>query len=147
MTMIIRYGSRLQAALYRASKGRVGRTWRIGAGFRRPVPTLLLEHRGRNSGKVFTAPLLYLFDADGFVVASHGGRSRHPQWYLNLRANPHVHIHVGAERKAVTARVADSTERQRLWKPLTELYADFDSYRSWTDREIPVVILVPRSGT
>ncbi|MFE3262560.1 nitroreductase family deazaflavin-dependent oxidoreductase [Nocardia sp. NPDC059091] len=146
--MIIRYGSRLQAAVYRASKGRVGRTWRIGAGFRRPVPTLLLEHRGRNSGKVFTAPLLYLVDADGFVVvASHGGRSRHPQWYLNLLANPHVHIHVGAERKAVTAHVADSAERQRLWKPLTELYADFDSYRSWADREIPVVVLVPRSGT
>jgi hypothetical protein len=24
---------------------------------------------------------------------------------------------------------------------LTELYADFDAYQSWTEREIPVVIL------
>jgi hypothetical protein len=24
-----------------------------------------------------------------------------------------------------------------------ELYADYDSYQSWTDREIPVVVLQP----
>jgi len=25
-----------------------------------------------------------------------------------------------------------------------DLYADFDSYQSWTDRKIPVIILRPR---
>lgn len=27
---------------------------------------------------------------------------------------------------------------------LVELFADFDIYQSWTDRQIPVVILQPR---
>ena len=31
-----------------------------------------------------------------------------------------------------------------LWPRLVELYADFENYQSWTDREIPVVILSPR---
>ena len=45
----------------------------IGAGFRKPVPTLLLEHRGRKSGKVFVTTLLYMFDgADVVIVASQG---------------------------------------------------------------------------
>jgi hypothetical protein len=39
---------------------------------------------------------------------------------------------------------AGPEERARLWPKLVELYADFDSYQAWTDREIPVVILSPR---
>jgi F420H(2)-dependent quinone reductase len=27
---------------------------------------------------------------------------------------------------------------------LVEVYADFENYQSWTDREIPVVVLKPR---
>ena len=62
---------------YRRTGGKVGGKWRIGAGFRKPVPTLLLEHRGRKSGKVFVTPLLYMFDgADVVIVASQGGRPR-----------------------------------------------------------------------
>ena len=42
------------------------------------------------------------------------------------------------------ARTADATERARLWPRLVDLYADYDSYQSWVDREIPVVVLEPR---
>ncbi|WP_370585612.1 nitroreductase family deazaflavin-dependent oxidoreductase [Nocardia sp. XZ_19_231] len=141
-TRIIRYGSRAQAWIYRRTNGRVGGTWRIGAGFRKPVPTLLLEHRGRKSGKVFTAPLLYLVDGqDLVIVGSQGGLANHPQWYLNLLADPNAHVRIRAEHYPVLARVADAEQRQRLWPRLTELYADFDAYQSWTEREIPVVIL------
>lgn len=145
---IIRYMSRTQSWIYRRTGGRVGGTWRIGAGFRRPVPTLLLEHRGRKSGRVFTAPLLYLVDGeDVVVVASQGGRDDHPQWYRNLLADPAVHIRIGADRRAVRARVADTAERQRLWPLLDDLYPDFDSYRSWTHRKIPVVVLSSAAAT
>ncbi|MEU4413362.1 nitroreductase family deazaflavin-dependent oxidoreductase [Nocardia salmonicida] len=141
-TRIIRYGSRAQAWVYRRTNGRVGATWRIGAGFRKPVPTLLLEHRGRKSGKIFTAPLLYLVDGqDLVIVGSQGGLAKHPQWYLNLLADPNAHVRIRAEHYPVLARVADAEQRQRLWPRLTELYADFDAYQSWTEREIPVVIL------
>jgi deazaflavin-dependent oxidoreductase (nitroreductase family) len=42
------------------------------------------------------------------------------------------------------ARVADPDERAELWPRLVDLYADYDSYQSWTDRVIPVVVLEPR---
>ncbi len=39
---------------------------------------------------------------------------------------------------------ADPDERARLLPKLVELYADFDNYQNWTDREIPAVVLQPR---
>jgi F420H(2)-dependent quinone reductase len=142
---IFRYMSRAQVWVYRKTNGRIGGKWRIGAGFRKPVPTLLLEHRGRKSGTVFTTPLLYLADgSDLVVVASQGGLPNNPQWYRNLVAEPNTTAQVGAERRAVHAATADPQQRSRLWPRLVELYADFDTYQSWTEREIPVVILQPR---
>lgn len=43
---------------------------RLGAGFRKPVPTLLLEHRSRKSGKNFVAPLLYITDRNNVIVVA-----------------------------------------------------------------------------
>ena len=145
LPVIFRYAARAQVWVYRRTGGKIGGKWRIGAGFRKPVPTLLLEHRGRKSGKLFVAPLLYMHDGPNvIVVASQGGRPGNPQWYRNLVADPDAHIEIGAERRAVHAVVAGPQERAQLWPRLVEAYADFDTYQSWTDREIPVVILQPR---
>ncbi|MEU8899638.1 nitroreductase family deazaflavin-dependent oxidoreductase [Nocardia sp. NPDC048505] len=142
---VFKYAGKAQVWLFRRTGGRIGGKWRIGAGFRKPVPTLLLEHRGRRSGAEYTTPLLYLADgADIIVVASQGGRREHPQWYRNLCANPDAHIQIGRERTPVRAVVADATERARLWPLLLDIYADFGTYQSWTKREIPVVILRAR---
>ena len=153
---LMKYGSRAQARVYRATGGRIGGRWRIGAGLRKPVPTLLLEHRGRNSGTQYSTPLLYIVDGpDGpgtgeklrdplVVVASQGGLPEHPQWYRNLVAEPRAAVRVGSTRREVLARVADEAERARLWPALVEAYADFDDYQSWTERTIPVVVLAPR---
>ena len=140
-----RYLSRAHASVYRVSRGRFGGNLRIGAGFRKPAPTLLLDHLGRKSGKRFTTPLLYMNDGPNvIVVASAAGRDENPQWYRNVLINPEIHITVGAKRRAVTARQADADERARLWPRLIDTYADFESYQSWTDREIPVIVLEPR---
>jgi deazaflavin-dependent oxidoreductase (nitroreductase family) len=137
--------ARTQVWLYRRTNGRVGGTWRVGAGFRKPVPTLLLDHVGRTSGRLFTTPLLYLVDGDDVVVvASQGGMATDPQWLRNLLRTPDTQVQIGPELRLVTARVAEGEERARLWPRLVELYADFASYQAWTDREIPVVILSPR---
>ncbi|OBK47115.1 nitroreductase family deazaflavin-dependent oxidoreductase [Mycobacterium sp. 1081908.1] len=145
LPIIFRHMSRAQVWVYRKTNGRIGGKWRIGAGFRKPVPTLLLEHRGRKSGKLFTVPLLYLRDGqDVVVVASQGGLPHHPQWYRNLVADPDTTVQIGGERRSVRAVTADAEQRRRLWPRLVELYADFDTYQSWTDREIPVVVLRPR---
>jgi hypothetical protein len=43
-----------------------------------------------------------------------GGRPAHPQWYLNLLANPDTQIQVDAEHLPVQARTASPDERPRL---------------------------------
>ncbi|QYJ02932.1 nitroreductase family deazaflavin-dependent oxidoreductase [Nocardioides panacisoli] len=144
---LIKYGARLNVAAFRATNGRLGAKWRIGAGWKKPVPVLLLDHVGRKSGQRFTTPLLFLDDGDQYVVvASQGGLPRHPQWYHNLRANPETEIHLPRRgRHPVRARVTEPAERAALWPRLVELYADFDNYAAWTDREIPVVVLESRA--
>ena len=143
---LIKYMSRAQVRLFRLTNGRVGSRWRIGAGFRKPVPTLLLDHVGRKSGRTFTTPLLFLGDGpDLVVVASQGGLPRNPQWYGNLVAHPDTTVHVPRQGvRRVRARTAGPDERAELWPRLVELYADFAKYARWTDREIPVVVLEPR---
>lgn len=143
---IVKYMARTQVWFYRRTGGRVGGKWRLAAGFRKPVPTLLLDHRGRKSHKRYTTPLLYITDgSDVVVVASQGGLPKHPQWYLNLLAHPDTHVQIRTERTPVRARTAEPDERARLWPLLVDAYADFDTYQAWAEREIPVVILQPRS--
>jgi deazaflavin-dependent oxidoreductase (nitroreductase family) len=141
----MKYSSRAVAWLYRKSGGRIAGTWRGGAAFKKPVPTLLLEHRGRKSGKLFASPLIYITDGDDvIIVASMGGRDENPQWYHNLIADPDVHIEIGRDRRAVRAVLASPEDKERLWPKLVDAYADLDAYQSWTDRNIPVFILKPR---
>ena len=142
---LMKYAAKAQVWCYRRTNGRIGGRWRVGSAFRRPVPVLLLDHVGRRSGTKYTTPLLYLEDGpDLVVVASQGGLPRNPQWFSNLRASPDTQVQVGAQLRLVRAREAAPDERAALWPRLVELYADFASYASWTDRTIPVVVLEPR---
>jgi deazaflavin-dependent oxidoreductase (nitroreductase family) len=141
---LLKYGAAVNVWVYRRTGGRVMGTWRIGSGLRRGVPICLLDHTGRRTGQVRTTPLLHLADGDRVVlVASQGGLPTHPQWYLNLRANPEVSVQVRDDVRRMRARTATPAERAELWPRLVDLYADFESYQSWTDREIPVVICEP----
>ena len=141
---IIKVMSRVNTRIYRISGGRLGRKWRMGAAFRKPIPICLLTTTGRKSGEPRTVPLCFLPDGANIVlVASQGGLPSNPQWYYNVKANPAVQIEIGRQRTDYKARVAPPAERAQLWPKLVDLYADFDSYQSWTDREIPVVICEP----
>jgi len=143
----MKYGAKGNVALFRLTRGRIGGMWRISAGWRHPVPILLLEHVGRKSGKRFVTPLVYLADGERLiVVASQGGLAEHPQWFHNLQASPDAWVtlkRVG--RRRVRARVADAAEKAELWPRMVALYADFETYQGWTDRDIPIVVLEPRS--
>ena len=143
-TRVIKAMSSMHTRMYRLTGGRLGKNWRIYAGVRKPVPICLLTTTGRKSGQPRTIPLCYLQEGDAILlVASQGGLPTNPQWYYNLRADPSVEIEIGKRRRAYRARVADPAERARLWPKLVDLYADYESYQSWTDREIPVVICEP----
>jgi deazaflavin-dependent oxidoreductase (nitroreductase family) len=122
--------------LYRASGGKLGKTF-FGS------PVLLLTTTGRKTGRSRTWPLTYLHDGGGrFVVsAAYGGQPKHPAWYLNLRANPHVAAQLGEQTHTMIAEVAEGDERSRLWSRLTEAYPAYADYQRKTERQIPVVVL------
>jgi deazaflavin-dependent oxidoreductase (nitroreductase family) len=127
-------------AVYRLTNGLVGH--RIPGA----APMLLLDHVGAKSGTKRTSPLVYFEDGrDVVIVASKGGYPKHPAWYHNLRANPDTTIQVGSKRRAVKARVATATEHKRLWPKAVETYSGYAGYQKRTDRQIPLVILEPRT--
>lgn len=139
---IMRFMSRAHVWVYRTSGGRLGKYWRVGSAFRKPVPVLLLTTVGSKTGLRRTTPLLYLEDGGKVaIVASQGGQPVHPAWYKNLRANPEVEVQIGTQVRKLRARDATAEERAAWWPRLVEHYADFASYQSWTDRVIPVVLL------
>jgi deazaflavin-dependent oxidoreductase (nitroreductase family) len=141
---IIKAMSAANVWLYRRSNGRIGKTWRVGSALRHGVPVCLLTTTGRKSGLPRTVPLLHMTDGDNVIlVASQGGLPENPQWYGNVLADPDVSVQFGRTTRRMRARTATPDERARLWPQLIEVYADFDSYQSWTDREIPVVICEP----
>ena len=122
---------------YVASDGADGQLWQ-------GVPTLLLTVTGRSSGEARRTALIYAEDGnDVIVVASKGGADEHPQWYLNLLADPEVHVQVGPRRYAATARTAGPDERDRLWALAATVFPTYEQYRARTAREIPVVVLSP----
>lgn len=126
------------ARIYRVTRGRIGQAL---PGL---SPILLLDHVGAKSGILRTAPLLYVRDGDDLViVASKGGYPKHPAWFHNLRANPDTTVQVGADLIPVTARVANSEERTRLWPKAVATYGGYTDYQRRAGREIPMVILEP----
>src|SRR5579884_4374843 len=100
----------LHTYAYRLSGGLIGHR------FPGAPPMLLLDHVGAKSGIKRTTPLVYVEDNPAVVlVASKGGHPKNPAWYHNLLANPDTTVQIGAERRAVHARVATPEERERLW--------------------------------
>jgi F420H(2)-dependent quinone reductase len=133
--------SRANVALYRATGGRLGGKWRVGAAFPKGIPICLLTTIGRKTGQPRTLPLVFLEDGDKVIlVASQGGLPTDPLWYKNLKANPVVSIQIGKEERSYNARTADPEERAYYWPKLVAHYADFAKYERWTERTIPVVI-------
>jgi F420H(2)-dependent quinone reductase len=128
------------AAVYRATGGVIGHR------FPGTPPTLLLAHVGARSGVKRTSPLVYTVDGENLVlVASKGGYHKNPAWFHNLVANPDTTVQVGSRRRAVHARAADPEERERLWPMVVAVYGGYEGYRRRTEREIPLVVLEPRS--
>jgi deazaflavin-dependent oxidoreductase (nitroreductase family) len=124
---------------YRETGGQRGYIWRRG------TTILLLDTKGRRTGRTVTTPLIFRPDGDRFViVASKGGMPEHPAWFLNLEAQPEAEIQVRDERIPVRMTVAEGAERERLWAYMNEVWPDYDEYQTKTDRQIPIVVLERR---
>ena len=108
-------------------------------------PALLLETRGRRSGRMRRSPLLYVRDGDAFVViASAWGQRAHPDWSANLLAHPDATATIDRHAIRVRASLVSGAERERLWRRMRELWPGYDRYRdSAGGRRIRVFLLRP----
>jgi deazaflavin-dependent oxidoreductase (nitroreductase family) len=125
---------------YVATDGRRGQ-WLPGW----KAPTLLLVTRGRRSGKLRRTALAYgEHDGHYILVASAGGASRDPAWYLNLVADPVVQVQVADDGFPARTRDARPDERPALWKLMTSIGPELEDHGRQArmhGREIPIVIL------
>ncbi|MEV4537883.1 nitroreductase family deazaflavin-dependent oxidoreductase [Asanoa sp. NPDC049518] len=130
--------SRKQAELFESTQGAEGNTLR-------GRPIILLTSVGAKTGKIRKTPLMRVeHEGQYAVVASQGGAPKHPVWYHNLVAHPHVELQDGAVRKDYVAREATGEERATWWKRATATWPDYDEYQSKTDRVIPLFVLTPK---
>ncbi len=105
---------------------------------------LLLTTTGRRTGRPGTTPMMFHRDGDRvLVIASGAGAPRHPEWYLNLVADPEVTVEVGDESgapRAAVARSLEGDERTAVWELLKATYPFFAEHEvAAAPRVIPVV--------
>ncbi|MBD0324269.1 MAG: nitroreductase family deazaflavin-dependent oxidoreductase [Aldersonia sp.] len=130
--------AREQAEKFEASNGQEANTLQ-------GVPIILLTTKGAKTGKLRKTPLMRVeHDGEYAVLASLGGAPRHPVWYHNLVADPHVELQDGAVRKDYTAREVHGDERATWWQRATAVWPAYDEYQTKTDRQIPVFVLTPQ---
>ena len=77
------------------------------------------------------------------VVASLGGAPKHPVWYHNVVAHPHVELQDGPVTRDMVAREVTGDEKALWWERAVAAYPDYANYQEKTDRQIPVFVLTP----
>lgn len=130
--------AREQAEAYEASGGAEGTSLQ-------GKPVILLTTKGAKTGKLRKTPLMRVeHDGEYAVVASLGGAPKHPVWYYNIKAEPHVELRDGTVNKDYTAREVFGEEKALWWDRAVQVWPDYAEYQKKTDREIPVFVLTPR---
>ena len=125
----------LHLKIYLWSKGRIGNRMR-------GLPVLVLTTKGRKSGLTRRNALMYLpYGKDFVIIASNLGDEKHPAWWINLKAEPTASVQIADSHYVIHAREADGDEGEKLWQAIAEKNSDYEQYRTWTSRRIPVVIL------
>lgn len=129
--------ARKQAERYEASNG-------SQAADLRGRPIIVLTSVGAKSGKLRKTALMRV-EHDGVyaVVGSLGGAAKHPVWYYNLKANPHVELQDGPAKRDYEAREVTGDEKATWWERAVEAWPDYANYQKRTKRQIPVFVLEP----
>lgn len=140
--LVLKSMNAVHRTMLKLSGGRLG--WSVGS-----MPVLELTTVGRKSGLkrsvMLTSPIQ---EGDVLVViASRGGDDIHPAWFLNLEANRDVEVSLkGQPMRPMVATVADAEERSRLWPQIVANAKNYGQYQDKTEREIPVVLLTPKTA-
>jgi deazaflavin-dependent oxidoreductase (nitroreductase family) len=127
---------REQVEAYERSDGReAGTLWDTG------LPVVVVTMRGNKTGKVRKMALMRVeHDGEYALVASVGGAPKHPVWYYNLKADPHIVLQDGADRFDAVAREVEGDERSTWWERAVAAYPDYAVYQERTERVIPVFV-------
>ena len=129
-----------QVAEFEASNGAKGNTLR-------GMPVVVVTTVGAKSGKLRKIPLMRVESEGRYaIVASLGGAPRHPVWYYNVKANPHVELQDGALKQDMIAREVTGDEKAKWWEIAVDAYPDYADYQKRTDRQIPVFVLEPKDA-
>ncbi|MFR9753101.1 nitroreductase family deazaflavin-dependent oxidoreductase [Nocardia sp. 004] len=130
--------ARGQAERYESSGGTEGTTIQ-------GRPVVLLTSKGAKTGKLRKTPLIRVeHEGDYAIVASLAGAPKHPVWYYNIKAEPHVELQDGPVTKDYTAREVFGDEKALWWDRAVAVWPDYAEYQTRTDRQIPVFVLTPR---
>ncbi len=129
-----------QVALYERTNGAEGDTMA-------DRPVIILATKGARSGQIRKTPLMRVeHDGSYALVASKGGDPKHPVWYFNLRADPHIELQDGASRQDMTVREVTGDEKAQWWARAVAAYPPYDDYQAKTDRQIPLFVATPAGG-
>lgn len=129
--------ARRQAERYEATNG-------AEANDLRGRPVIVLTSVGAKTGKLRKTALMRVeHDGRYAVVASMGGAPKHPVWYYNLAANPHVELQDGATKRDYLAREVSGDEKATWWARAVATWPDYAKYQTRTTRQIPVFVLEP----
>jgi deazaflavin-dependent oxidoreductase (nitroreductase family) len=109
-------------------------------------PVILLTTIGAKSGKIRKTPLMRVeHEGEYAVVASLGGAPKHPVWYFNIKTHPEVELQDGTVTKDYDSREVFGDEKAVWWERAVATWPDYAEYQTKTDRQIPVLVLTPRS--
>lgn len=134
---MIRFIWKAHIRIYKLTAGRLGARLL-------DMPVLLLNSRGRKTGKTHITALSYVKDGENYILAaSNGGSHRHPDWWFNLEANPLASIQVSKKSLNVRAREIKGIQRGRLWDRFVEMEKSYRRYEKSTSRRIPLIELMP----
>ncbi|HTL42258.1 MAG TPA: nitroreductase family deazaflavin-dependent oxidoreductase [Pseudolysinimonas sp.] len=127
--------ARRQAELYEATGGRKGNDLR-------GRPVIILTTVGAKTGMLRKTALMRVEHEGVYaVVASLGGAPKHPVWYHNIVAHPHVELQDLAEKHDYLAREVHGDEKAVWWQRAVATWPDYETYQQKTEREIPVFVL------
>lgn len=109
-------------------------------------PLVLLSTTGARSGKTHHNPVMRV-ERDGVyvAVASLGGAPRNPDWYHNIKMNPHVRLMDGSVEGEYLAEEVFGSERDEWLAVAVEAFPDYAAYQQRCERHIPVFVLRPRT--
>jgi F420H(2)-dependent quinone reductase len=110
-------------------------------------PVIVLTTVGAKSGKLRKTPLMRVeHDGEYAVVASLGGAPKHPVWYYNVVANPHVELQDGPAKHDYQAREVHGDEYAQWFERAVEAWPDYANYQKKTTRVMPIFVLSPVAG-